>query len=153
MFDPRDDLIGLFTNCRIGAVSKYGSTASVYVQLLTTEDNSGKEPNDYGDKTVGIIWFKPPRAYLTDIDIGFNTTEHQVIVDCDFVLPQNDKWLQGIHGTFIKNIIHTLETTIRTNSSASGKSWDTAELLNIYTDFSIPNINRRIMEIICYKAN
>jgi hypothetical protein len=153
MFDPRDDIIGLFTNSRIGAVSKYGSNATVYMQLLKTEDDSCKEPNDYGDKTVGIIWFKPPRCYNTGLDIGFSSTEHQVIIDCDMVLPVNDKWLQGVHGDYINNVLHTFETTIRDNATKSGVSYDTAELLNVITDFSIPNINRRIIEILCFKSN
>jgi len=153
MFDPRSDIIGLFTNSRIGASSRYSGT-DVYVKILSMEDNEEKEPNDYGDKYVGIIWLKPPRVYLNDMDIGFNTAEHEVVVDCDFILPKNERWLKGNHATFINSILHTLETTIRTNCSASGKSWDIAMFNDIPISFNDePNIYRRVSEIVCYKAN
>jgi len=154
MFDPRDDLIGLFTNSRIGAASRY-STTTAYVKLLSYEGNEEKEPNDYGDKYVGIMWFKPPRSYLATMDIGFSTTEHEVVVDCDLIIPVNDKWLKGIHSTYINNILHTFETTIRTNASASGKTWDTAEVhaIPVSLDAENPNVYRRVVEVVCKKAN
>ena len=154
MFDPRSDIIGLFTNSRIGAASRY-STTSVYIQLLQVEDNEEKEPNDYGDKYVGIMWLRQPRAYMTSVDIGFNSTDHQVIVDCDIVIPKNDKWLKNTHTQYMTKILHTFETTIRRNSSASGKSWDIAEASNIPVSFDDmnPNVYRRVVEVICRKVN
>jgi len=154
MFDPRDDIIGLFSNSRIAAASKF-STTSVFVQILTVEENEEKEPNDYGDKYVGMLWLSQPRAYLTGIDIGFNATEHLVVVDCKLVIPKNDKWLKNKHATFTNSIMHTFETTIRTNASAAGKSWDTAEVTNIpiSIDDVNPNINYRLLEVVCKKAN
>lgn len=154
MFDPRSDVIGLFTSSRIGADSRFSGT-SVYVKLISFEDNETVEPNDYGDKYVGIMWFKPPRAYFTDLDVGFSTTEHEVIVDCDLILPKNDKWLRNSHATFINNILHTFETTVRTNCTVSGKSWDIAMVSNVLISFdeNNPNIYRRILELRCIKAN
>jgi len=155
MFDPRSDLIGLFTNSRIGAASRYGSSSTVYIKLLIVEDNEEKEANDYGSKYVGIIWLKPPRAYLEDLNVGFSTTEHEVVVDCDLVIPVNDKWLRNTHATFINSVLHTFETTIRTNASATGKSWDNAEAKSIPISFDseTPNIYRRVIEVVCKKAN
>ena len=152
MFDPRSDLIGLFTNDRIGAASKY-STTSVYIQLVSWEDNEEKEPDDYGSKYVGILWLKPPRAYNEPMDIGFSTTMHEVVVDCDLLIPKNDNWLRNTHATYIKNICHTFETTIRRNASASGKTWDTAELRSIPISFDSenPGVYRRVFEVIFKK--
>lgn len=154
MFDPRTDLIGLFTNSRIGAACKY-STVSVYVKLINSEDDKEAKPSDYGSKYVGIMWFKPPRAYFRDMDLGFQTTEHEVIVDCDLVIPTSEKWLEGVHSTYINNILHIFETTIRTNSTVSGKSWDIAraDAIPISFDSTTPNIYRRVVEVICRKAN
>ena len=154
VFDPRSDIIGLFTSSRIGAASRF-STTSVYVKLLSYEDNDTAEPNDYGSKYVGIIWLKPPRAYLDSLDVGFRTTEHEVVVDCDLVIPKNNEWLRNSHATFINSVLHTFETTVRTNCSAAGKSWGTAEVksIPISLDPDNPNIYRRVMELICIKAN
>jgi len=154
MFDPRDDIIGLFSNSRILANSKYSST-SVFIKLLSFEDNEEKEPNDYGDKCVGILWLKQPRAVLTSIDIGFNSTEHLITVDCNLIVPKNDKWLKNKHATFMNDVLHTFETTLRANASASNKSWDTIEAANIpiSIDDVNPNINYRFIEVVCKKAN
>ena len=154
VFDPRTDIIGLFTSSRIGAVSRFSGT-SVYVKLISYEDNENAEPNDYGNNYVGILWLKPPRAYFTDLDVGFRTTEHEVIVDCDLIIPKNDKWLRNSHASFINNVIHTFETTIRTNTSTPGKSWGMAEVtgIPISEDPEYPNIYFRVMELRCIKAN
>jgi hypothetical protein len=152
MFDPRDDIIGLFTNARIGGSSRF-SSSTVYVKLLKTEDNSGKEPNDFGNNMVGIIWLKPPRTVNTCIDVGFSTSEHRVVIDVDMVLPHNDEFLKNVHDSFINSILHSLETTIRTYATKSGVSYDTAELVFVMSDYSIIGVHRRLMEIVCVKSN
>jgi hypothetical protein len=155
LFDPRTDLIGLFTNSRLGAASRYSNT-SVYIRLVKeTVDNKDTEPNDYGTKYVGILWLKPPRTYNTSADVGFNTTEHDVIIDCHLIIPRNDQWLKNTHETFANNITHSFETTIRTNASASGKSWQNAEVSNmpISNDPDNPNVCYRVLEVTCFKAD
>ena len=154
MIDPRSDIIGLFTNSRIGADSRYSGT-SVYIKIVSTEDNENTEPNDYGDKYVGILWLKPPRQYLNDLTISFTVTEHEAIVDCDLIIPRNDKWLKNNHSTFINNIVDLFERTIRENSTTSGKTWDIAMVDNILVSVDVenPNIYRRLMELRCYKAD
>ena len=157
MFDPRSDIISLFSNSRIGANSRYGSSATVYVKLIEYDiENAEIEPNDYGDRYVGIMWLMPPRAYNRTLDIGFNTTEHTVVIDCRLILPQNNKWLKNIHSTYINSVLHTFETTIRTNGDATaGKSWDIAELNNmpVSNDPENPNIHYRVLEVVCVKAD
>jgi hypothetical protein len=157
LFDPRSDLISLFTNSKISANSRFGSNKTVFVKLLEEKvDNKHKEIDDYGSECVGIIWMSPPRAYLEDMDIGFNTTQHSVVVDCRLIVPRNDRWLQGVHDTFINSILHTFETTIRSNGDASaGKSWDTAMATNmpVSSDPENPSINYKVIEVVCTKAN
>lgn len=156
MFDPRSDLVGLFTNSRIGAASRFGSTTSCYVRLIKEEvDNKETEPNDYGNNYVGLLWLKSPRAYNNDIDVGFSTTAHEVVVDCHLIIPRNDKWLKGVHETFINNITNTFEKTIRTYATASGKSWNQAAVENmpLSSDPENPNICFRVLEVVCHKAD
>lgn len=156
MFDPRTDIISLFTSSRIGAASRY-STTSVYVKILKEEvDNRETEPNDYGDKYVGILWLKHPRAYLTNVTIGTGTIDHEVVVDCHLIIPRNDHWLKNIHETYINNILKRFEATIESNSTSSAsKSWDVVEPPNILSasDPDNPNICFRVIELVCRKTD
>lgn len=155
MFDPRNDIISLFTNSRIGAVSKYGGTASVYVKILRLEDNEEKEPDDYGTKTVGLLWLHPPRAYNQNIKAGTGTIQHDVVIDCHLIIPKNDNHLKDIHADYINTILNTFEATLEASStSTAGKSWDVATPPNILTSTSDdPNIYYRMFEITCTKTN
>ena len=156
MFDPRSDLIGLFTNSRIGAASRF-STASVYIQLIKEEvDNMEIEPNDYGRKNVGLMWLKTPREPVAkNIKVGTGTIDHEVVVDFHLIIPRNNTWLKNIHATYINSILATFEATIETNSTSSaGKSWDVAEPPNILsTNAESPNLCFRMGELVFRKTN
>ena len=155
MFDPRTDIVGLFTSARIGADSRYSGT-SVYVKILKEEiDNTDTEANDYGSKYVGILWLSPPREYISPKSINSTKYEHEAVVDCRLIVPRNDKWLRNNHETFIHNVLHTFETRIRDNYNASGKSWDIALPTNmpVTNNPDNPNVCYRVLELVCYKIN
>lgn len=149
MIDPRSDLISLFTNSRIGAASKF-STTSVYIKILEAEGQEEKEPNDYGSKYVGILWLRPPRAYLSNINIGYTRDEIETVVDCHLYIPKNPRWFNaGDYGTYINRILDTFQTTIR---SSSGKVWDMARMNSIpdsLTGGDNPNVYGRVIEVVC----
>lgn len=149
MIDPRNDLISLFTNSRIGAASKFSGT-SVYVKILVTEGQAEKEPNDYGSSYVGLIWLHPPRSYLTTIDIGYGKDEGETVVDCHLYIPLNKRWFNSDdYGTFINSVLTVFQTTIRSNQT--GYVWDMARVSNIpdsLTGGNNPNVYGRVIEVV-----
>ena len=152
MIDPRSELISLFSDSRIGAASKY-STTSVYVKLLETEGQEEKEPNDYGSKYVGIIWLHPPRSYLQQITAcNIVRDEGETVVDCHLYLPKNQQWfIPGGYGTYIRRILDTFQTTIR-NATVDSYSWDKARLNSVpdsLTGGDNPNVYGRVVEVVC----
>ena len=156
MFDPRYELTRLFTNARIGASDRYGSTSSSYVKLLVTEGNEEKEANDFGSTYVGIMWLKPPRTYPdNNVDIGYNKIMNETVVDCDLIIPKNDKRLYNssgtLYGNFIAEILRRFQATVQTNSHPTDGFWVDAHVgpVLISTDPENPNIYRRVVEFIC----
>jgi len=149
MIDPRSDLISLFTDSRIGAVSKYSGT-SVYVKILVTEGQEELEPSNYGSKYVGLIWLHPPRVYSSELNIGYTKDEHEYVVDCHLYIPKNKRWFNpDDYGTFIASVLNTFQTTIRSNQT--GKDWDRARVSNIpnsLTGGDNPNVYGRVIEVV-----
>lgn len=150
MIDPRSDLISSFTNSRIGAASKY-STSSVYIKLLTREGQEEKEPSDYGSSYVGLMWFFPPRAYMTQIT-GVNNVQELVetVVDCHLYIPKNEHWFNpSNYGTYIKNILDTFQSTLR-DIDINDYGWDVRinSIPDSLTGFDNPNVYGRVVELI-----
>lgn len=155
MFDPRDDIIGLFTSSRIGAASRYSGT-SVYVHILTWEDHLDAEPDDYGEKTVGLLWLRPPRSVLQSVDIGYHATAHTVVVDAYLHIPVCDAWLKGIRRVFVNSIMDTFETRLRDEgNSKDGVGWDTIEVTGVPVCFDDvnPGVDLRVLEVTCTRTD
>jgi hypothetical protein len=105
MFDPRDSLIGLFTNSKVSASTEYGTE---YVKVCNRENY---QPGTLSDNDTGVLVLEEPIIDVRDI----GGTAHE-----DVLLIKGNLWVTRKEGmknpqTFINSIINTIETTTMTN--------------------------------------
>ena len=106
MFDPRADVKNLFTNNRISGKDKYGNTAYVDIQL--------REENTEGTIVrEGIMIFEPPRAVVSDLEIGDSKTLDEVVFDCNLYVIRKPQ-IKDYH-SFINSIVDSFQSTIKSN--------------------------------------
>ena len=141
MFDPRSDIKGLFSNHRISGTDKYGNTAHVDIQL--------REENTEG--TIireGILIFEPPRAVISDIEIGDSKTFDEVVFDANLYVIRKSQ-IRDYH-SFINSVVDTFQNTLKTNRH-SLSSCDDIRVSNMLSppvpEASRKTVFRRLIEV------
>ena len=146
MFDPRNDIKGLFTNNRISASDKYGNND--YVEIVI---GHWKNQPEQEIRYAGVLFLEDPRCVLEDATIGGDRTEYTLIVDANLFVRKKknirDYW------SFVNSVVNTFETTIRSNR-ANLSSCDDCIVTNVLSPPSESGyFYRRVIEITCKKIS
>ena len=110
MYDPRETIKGLFTNNKISGTDTYGTE---YVELDIRERNP-EGVMKYN--SAGVMLLESPivgKPIL--VNIGGNKHKIPMTIKCNMWIKKQKSMKEP--DTFIKNIINTFQTTIRTNQT------------------------------------
>lgn len=107
MYDPRASIIALFTNSKISGSDTYGTG---YVELSIRERNP-EATMSYD--SAGVMLLESPIVHPPIMaDVGGSKHNIPMTIKCNLWVKKQKSMKQP--DTFIKNIIHTFQTTIRT---------------------------------------
>jgi len=112
-FDPRPDILGLFTDSKVSGTGKYKTE---YIEIHIRERN-WKLDRTYKNSSKGVISLDPPTMVKPDEkSIGPNgfTINQEVIIPCNLFIPLSEALNYQVD-TFINDIVHSFEGTIFDN--------------------------------------
>lgn len=107
MFDPRNEIVALFTSSHIGASTQGGTR---YVGIDIREDN---EEAKLKYDNIGVIILEPPETNNEVINIDGKTTEDTVMILGNMWVKREQ--LMKHPDVFINSILNTFHETILTN--------------------------------------
>ncbi|RLI52663.1 MAG: hypothetical protein DRP09_17460 [Candidatus Thorarchaeota archaeon] len=107
MFDPRNEIVGFFSNGRISASTEYGTR---YISVQLREDNEDATLQ-YDD--IGLLLLDPPELTSQVIKVNGKTTEDTVTIVANL-------WIYRTEGmknpeTFVTSVLDTIQNTIIDN--------------------------------------
>lgn len=109
-FDPRPEILGLFTNAKVSGTGKYKTE---YVEIHIRDRN----PTLHRDHSTskGVISLDPPvMPSPTEKSIGGKVINQAVMISCNLFIPIDEKLNYNVD-TFVNDIVHSFETKIFDN--------------------------------------
>lgn len=111
MFDPRDDIIALFTNSIISTTASYGYGTD-YIKIDLREDNP-EGTIDYKNYAGCMLLESPEEGTPRPRNIGGGKDETPIVITCNLWI-RKKKGMKDLN-KYINGIIDTFQKTIRTN--------------------------------------
>jgi len=108
-YDPRADILGLFTNEKVSATGKYKTE---YVEVHIRDRNPTLRRNYKTSR--GVISLEPPIQTRPEGTIGGDVYKQPVIINCHLFIPIDEKTNYNID-TFVNAIVHSFQDTIIDN--------------------------------------
>ena len=123
MYDPRSNIINLFSNNMVSASDGY---TNHYVELYIRERNPD---GDINYNSAGALIMDFPVSSSEEVSIGGHKHETEMIIPA--LLWIRKKKNMKNPDVFIKNVINTIQTTIRTNRLSLVTNGDVEPFFNI----------------------
>ena len=118
MIDPRNDIVGLFTNSRVSGSSDHGTK---YVKVDLREDNENAEITG---KDLGALILESPVVSPSNISVNGKTYEESITQICNLWIRKHVSLKNP--DSFINNIVNSFQNTIVDNHlslSSVGDIW------------------------------
>lgn len=145
MFDPRADIISLFSNSKVSVSTDYDGKTD-YMELCIRERNP--EGDLRYDSAGGIILEPPFSPPPKEVCIGGQKHVTTVIIPCRLWLRKRE-WIKN-RDTFLNSVISTFQTTIRTNRRSIVSNGD-VEFWGVQNIRSNDEILEKMIMIKAYK--
>jgi len=145
MYDPRATIIDKFTDSKISGIDTYGTE---YVELAVRERNpEGVISYD----SAGLMLLEPPIVGKPiPADVGGSKHKTPMTIKCNMWVRKQKSMKEP--DTFLKNIIHTFQTTIRTNQNSIETDGHVEGFGDVYDAQSSSNdLYHKVLNVYAYK--